>query len=61
VRSGVGALKVCSKLGLGANPATPCEDRQLRKINCTLQNAVVEKGAEKFAYSLAIAMLSYRH
>jgi len=29
--------------------ALPCEDRQHRKINCTLQNALAEKAAEKFA------------
>jgi len=34
-----------SKLGSGAKPATPCEDRQRRKINCSLQNALVEKAA----------------
>ncbi|MGB7531902.1 MAG: hypothetical protein WA977_02840 [Halobacteriota archaeon] len=32
-------------LGSGAKPATPCEDRQFRKINCTLQNAVAAKAA----------------
>ncbi len=32
-------------LGLCAKPATPCEDRHLRKINCTLQNAPAEKAA----------------
>jgi len=30
---------------LGAKPATPCDDRQNRKINCSLQNALVEKAA----------------
>jgi len=46
VLCGVGALKVCSKLGLSAKPATPPTPQpQHRKINCTLQNAVAEKSA----------------
>jgi len=36
-------------LGSGAKPATPCEDRQRRKINCSLQNALAEKAAKNFA------------
>jgi len=40
------ATKVRSKLGLCAKPATPPTPLpQPRKINCTLQNAVVEKAA----------------
>jgi len=46
----VGCDVLREKLGVGAKPATPCEDKQHRKINCSLLNALVEKAAEKFAW-----------
>jgi len=39
------AMRPQLKVRLSAKPATPCEDRHLRKINCTLRNALVEKKA----------------
>jgi len=38
----------------------PCEDRQHRKINCTLQNALAEKGAENLQCHNAIRGMPLR-